>query len=62
MDGGLGLCRADQQSADRVAFVERIEQPTDLVTIPDVASLELEQGHGAAVDLIEEGGDLHDSS
>jgi len=62
MGSGLGLCRPDQQATDRVAIVERIEQTPHHITIPDVASLELGQGHGAAVDVVKDGGDLHDSS
>jgi hypothetical protein len=42
-----------------MAFVEGIEQAWDLVTVPDVAPLELRQGHVAAVDVVEDGGDFH---
>ena len=59
MGGGLRLRGPDQQAADRMALVERIEQPAHLVAIPDVAPLELGQGHVAAVDVVEDGGDLH---
>jgi hypothetical protein len=59
MDGGLGLCGPDQQSTDRVAFVEGIEQTPHLASIPDIAPLELRQGHIGAVDVVEDGGDFH---
>ena len=49
----------DQQAAHRMAPVERIEQPADLVAVPDVAALELGQRHVPAVDVVEDGGDLH---
>ena len=42
-----------------MALVEGIKQPPHLVAIPDVAPLELGQGHVAAVDMVEDGGDLH---
>lgn len=59
MGGGLGLCRPDQQPADRVALVEGIEQTPYLVAVPHVAPLEFRQCHVAAVDVVEDGGDLH---
>ena len=59
MGGGLRLRGPDEQAADGVALVERIHQPAHLVAIPDVAPLELGQGHVAAVDVVEDGGDLH---
>ena len=61
MGGGLGLCHPDQQSTDRVALVEGSEQTPHLVTVPDVPPLELRQGHVAAVDVVEDGGDFHGS-
>jgi len=45
-----------------MALVEGIEQPPHLITIPDVAPLELRQGHMAAIDVVEDGRDLHKSS
>ena len=62
MGGGLRLRGPHQQAADGMALVERIEQPTHLVAIPHVPPLELGQGHVAAVDVVEDGGDLHGSS
>lgn len=59
MGGGLRLRGPHQQTADGMALVERIKQPVHLVAIPDVAPLELRQGHVAAVDVVEDGGDLH---
>lgn len=59
MGGGQGFGGPNQQTAERMALVERIKQPVHLVAIPDVAPLELRQGHVAAVDVVEDGGDLH---
>jgi hypothetical protein len=42
-----------------VEFVEGLEQTPHLLTVPDIAPLELRQGHVAAVDVVEDGGDLH---
>jgi hypothetical protein len=42
-----------------VAFVEGIEQTPHLASIPDIAPLELRQGHIGAVDVVEDGGDFH---
>ena len=50
---GLGLGRPDQQPADRMAAVERIEQAADLVAVPNVAALKLGEGHVPAVDMVE---------
>jgi hypothetical protein len=59
MGGGLRLRGPDQQTANGMALVKGIEQPAHLVAIPDVAPLELGQGHVTAVDVVEDGGDLH---
>jgi len=59
MGGGLGLCGPDQQSTDRVALVEGIEQSSHLVTIPEGTPLDFGQGHVTSVDGVEDGGDLH---
>ncbi len=59
MGGGLRLRGPDQQATYRMAFVERIEKPVHLVAIPHVAPRELRQSHVAAVDVVEDGGDLH---
>lgn len=37
-----------------------IEQTPHLVAVPNVAPLELRQGHVAAVDVAEDGGDFHE--
>ena len=42
-----------------MALVEGIEQPSHVVAIPDVAPLDFGQGHVAAIDVVEDGGDLH---
>ena len=57
--GVLGPGRPDQQAADRVLAVEREHEAADLVAVPDVAALELGQGHAAQVDLAQDGVDLH---
>ena len=59
MDCGLRLRRPDQQAPDRMAAVERVEEPAHLVAVPDVAALELGQRHVPAVDVVEHSGDLH---
>lgn len=59
MDGGLRLRGPNQQATDGTELVKGVEQPAPLVGIPDVAPLELRQGHVAAVDVVEDGGDLH---
>jgi hypothetical protein len=59
MGGGLRLRGPDQQAADGMALVERIEQPAHLVAIPHVASLEFRQRYVGAVDVVEDGGDFH---
>ena len=51
----------DEQAANRMAAIERVEQPAHLVAIPDIPSLELGQRHVPAVDVVEDGGDLHTS-
>ena len=59
VDGGLRFRSPHQQAADGMAVVEGIKQRPHLISIPDIASLELGQGHVAAVDVVEDGGDLH---
>jgi hypothetical protein len=39
--------------------IERIKQTSDLVTVPNITTLELRKGHVAAVDMVEDRGDLH---
>jgi hypothetical protein len=48
-----------EQTADGMATIEGIEQPAHLVTVPDVTPLELWERHVAAVDVVEDGGELH---
>ena len=62
MGGGLRLRGPNQQATNGMPLVKGVEQPTHLVAIPDVAPLELGQGHVAAVDVVEDDGDLHKSS
>ena len=50
--GVLGAGLPDEQAADGVLAVERLHQAADLVAVPDVAALELGQGHAAQVDLV----------
>jgi hypothetical protein len=59
MRGRLRLCCPHQQAADRVTPVQGIKQPAHLVAVPDIAALELRQRHVPAVDVIEDGRDLH---
>jgi len=54
--------RADELSADRLAAIEGVEQATDLVTVADVAPLDFREGHVAAVDVVEDGGEFHDQA
>lgn len=62
MDGGLRLRGPNQQATNGTELVKGVEQPAHLVAIPDVAPLELRQGHVAAVHVVEDGGDLHFTS
>ena len=55
----LRLRRPDEQTADRMPPVERIKQTADLITVPNVTALKLGKGHVAAVDMVEDRGDLH---
>lgn len=48
-----------EQPADGMAAIEGVEQTADLVAVPDVAALELREGHVAAVDVVEDGGEFH---
>ena len=48
-----------EQAADGMAAIERIEKPAHLVAVPDVAPLELGEGHVPAIDVVEDGGDFH---
>lgn len=57
--GRVGLSRPHEQTADRMPAVERVEEPADLVTVSDVAALELGQSHVPAVGVVENRGDLH---
>ena len=57
----LGFGGPNEQATHRTAKVERREQLADLVAVPDIAALELGQGHVAAVDVVEDGGDFHNS-
>ena len=59
MGRSLRLRRPDQQAADRMAAVKRIEEPAHLVAVPDVPTLKLGQRHVPAVDVVEDRGDLH---
>ena len=59
MGAGLRLRGPNQQTSDGMAHVEGIKQPPHLVAIPHVAPLELGPGHVAAVDMVEDGGDLY---
>jgi hypothetical protein len=59
MRGALGLCRPNEETTDRVTSIEGLEETTHLVSIPDIAALELRQRHMAAVDVAENGRDLH---
>ena len=43
-----------------MATLDRIEKPTHLVVIPQSAALELWQGYVHALDVVEDGRDLHD--
>jgi hypothetical protein len=42
-----------------MATLDRIEKSAHLVAIPHSAALDLWQGHVSAVDVVEDGGDLH---
>jgi len=57
--GILRLRRPYQQAAHRMLPVERVHQPANLLAVPDIAPLELGQGHRSEVDLVEDGLDLH---
>ena len=46
---GIRLCGPDEQAADRMAAVQRVEEPAHLVAVPDVAALKLGQRHVPAV-------------
>src|SRR5438874_2493665 len=59
MHSRSGLGSPHEQAAHRAAQVERREQLTNLVAIPDIAALELGQGHVPTVDVVEDRGDLH---
>jgi hypothetical protein len=59
MRGGLGLRGPHEQAAHGAAQVERGEELADLVAVPDEAALEFRKGHVTAVDVVEDGGDLH---
>ena len=56
----LGAGLPDEQAADGVLAVQRLQQAADLVAVPDVAALELGQGHAAQVDLVQDRADLYD--
>ena len=61
--GTVGVRDPHQQAADRMPAVQGLHQALDLVAVPDVAPLEFGQGHVAAVDVVEDGRNLHcDSS
>jgi hypothetical protein len=53
------LRRSRKQAADRVLPVEGVHQPANLLAVPHVAPLELRQGHGPEIDLVEDGLDLY---
>ncbi len=57
--GTQGLRGPHQQSTHGVALVEREHEASDLIPVPHIAALELGQGHVAAVDVVEDGGELH---
>src|ERR1019366_1493571 len=59
MRSRLGFRRPDQQTADRMPAIKRIEQAADLIAVPDIAPLKFGQGHMAAVDVVEDRRDLH---
>ena len=48
-----GLGRPDEQTADGMPTVQRIEKSPDLIPISDIAALKLGQGHVTAIDMIE---------
>ncbi len=58
--GAQGLRGPHQQAAHGVALVERKHQPPHLIPVPHISALELGEGHVAAVDVVEDGGELHD--
>jgi hypothetical protein len=41
--------------------VKRVEESAHLVAVPDIAALELREGHVATVDVVEDRGDFHTS-
>ena len=50
-----------EEAAHWTAQVERGEQLPNLIAVPDIAALELGQRHVPAVDVVEDGRDLHTS-
>ncbi len=51
-----------QEAAHRVAAVERGEEPTDLLPVPDVPALELRKRHVTGVDQVKDLLHPHDAS
>ena len=52
MNSSTGLGSPNKQASYGMPTVKRIEQTSDLVTIPDVTALELRQRHMAIVNMI----------
>jgi hypothetical protein len=54
MGGGFRFGGPNQKPTHRVSSVERIEEPTNLVSIPDVTSLEFGQRHVPIINVVED--------
>ena len=52
-DRAVGLGLPGQQAAHWVSAIQRSHESADLITVPDVAALELRQQHAPRVDLIQ---------
>ncbi len=59
MVGGVGRSDPDKEAANGVPLVQGLHQASHLVSIPDVAALELRQRHVAVVDEVEDLRDFH---
>ena len=49
----------DKEATDWVSPVHAVQETSHLVSVPDIAPLELGQGHRAVVDVVEDGRNLH---
>jgi len=57
--GVLCLRYPNKQTTNRMFSIERVHQPTNLISVPDVATLEFRQSHRAKVYLVKNCFDLH---